>query len=163
MPVLQFWWVIMFIICTTPGFVFLSKKGRRVYLASHNLAWVCSPIRITFLSEHVFLSHKEQPLCNLVLLSNYETSAPLRADREQQLFQYGLLQTELQLCTFTSDLYVSLLVIFLPGNAKVSYEYLITNFQICSSKNKAFLCRLMLLGKQNGTVCACVFFLTISY
>lgn len=109
----------------------------------------------------LFLSHKEQPLCNLMLLSDYETSTPLRADREQQLFQYGLLQTELQLCTFTSDLYVSLLVIFLPGNAKVSYEYLITNFQICSSKNKAVLCRLMLLGKQNGTVCACV--LTISY
>lgn len=81
----------------------------------------------------LFMCHKVQPLCNLVLLSGYKTFTPLR--EEQQLFQYCLLQTELQLCT----LYVSLLVTFLPGNAKMSYEYLFTNFQIYSPKENSFL------------------------
>lgn len=44
----------MCMICTTQGFVLLSKRGGRVYLASCILAWVCSPIRSTFLSEHAF-------------------------------------------------------------------------------------------------------------
>lgn len=114
------------------------------------------PLEVLFSLSMLFLSHKVQPLCSLVLLSDHTTSTPLRADSEQQLFQYGLLQTELQLCTLD----VSLLVTFLPGSAKV-YEYMITNFQLCSPKEKAVLCRLMLLGKHNGTVCACVFCLHI--
>lgn len=137
----------MFIICTTRG-LFSSVRNVEDFVLPLVSLLGCVPLlEVLFSLTMLFLSHKVQPLCTLVLLSDCKTSTPL-GDREQQLFQYSLLQTDLQLCT----LYVSLLIIFLPGSAKVLYDYLIIILQICSPKEKAVPCRLMILGIPNGYV-----------
>lgn len=129
------------------------RKVKEFILPLVSLLGCVPPLEVLFSLSMLFLCR-----CSLcATCSDYKTPTPLRADGEQQLFQYGLLRTELQLCT----LYLSLLVTFPPGSAKVWYEYLITNFHTCSPKEKAVLCRLVLLGKHNGTVCLCVFCLPI--